>query len=77
VLVDPYTTPEPILAENPILVISGYLDLDQMNDIGLGDLGTVTAIAAGKRFSLHALKSFTGAEMENYYLYRLSFDTGE
>lgn len=66
-------TPEEILKENPILVISGRLNIDEMNDLAIADLAE---FEVDEKTKLTALKSFTGAKQENYYLFRLYYRPG-
>jgi hypothetical protein len=63
-------TPEKILLKKPILIISGCLNIDEMNDLKIANLKEVEA---NKKIKLIALKFFTGAHQENYYLYRIDY----
>lgn len=63
-------TPEKILKENPILVISGRLNIDEMNDLKIANL---REFKANEKVKLIALEFFTGAHQENYYLYRIDY----
>ena len=70
VIEDLLKTPEKILQENPILVISGGLSIREMNDLKITNLREVKV---NENIKLIALKFFTGAHQENYYLYRIDY----
>jgi hypothetical protein len=70
VMEDLLKTPEKILQKNPILVISGCLNIDEMNDLNIKNLREV---AANEKIKLTALEFFTGAHQENYYLYQITY----
>lgn len=66
------SVPEALLKKNPILIISGYLPLEQMNDLGLDRFDV---IRIDERLRVFHVAAFTGAERENYHLFRVEYRT--